>query len=105
MPIPSWHEDGECRKYDPEIFFDQVWEFHATQICATCPVKDKCLTWALENKKATEYGVWGGLTEGQRRKAGTKRQRVKCPGCASENVEQLRNRHEGCANCGLTWPI
>lgn len=105
MHFPAWHARGKCRGRDPEIFFEQDTEHIAVAICVMCPVKELCLTWALEHKKMTQYGVWGGLTEGQRRKAGTKRQRIRCPGCTSENVEQLRNRHEGCLNCGLTWPI
>lgn len=105
MPIPPWHKYGECLHHDPDIFFDQDWEAFAVGVCTTCPVKDVCLTWALTHPKMTQFGVWGGLTEGQRRKTGTKRQRVKCPGCGSEDVEQLRNRHEGCLACGLSWPI
>lgn len=100
---PHWRERGLCREYDPEYFFNPDTEFVATQVCNPCPVKHECLAWAIEHK--VQFGVWGGLTEGQRRKATTKRQRVKCPSCASEDVEQLRNRHEGCLRCGLTWPV
>lgn len=103
MPIPSWHINGLCREYDPDVFFEPEWEDFAASVCLLCPVKDKCLTWAIETKQ--QYGVWGGLTESQRRKTHTKRKRVKCPGCGSESVESLRNRHEGCLACGLTWPI
>ena len=106
MPIPSWHKYGECRDYDPELFFDPDQEDFAASICVTyCRVKDICLTWALTHPKMTQFGVWGGLTEGQRRKAGTKRDRVKCPGCGSYDIEELRNRHAGCLACGLSWPV
>lgn len=38
----------------------------AIAICNRCPERDDCLTHALKNK--IKYGVWGGLTEEQRRK-------------------------------------
>jgi WhiB family redox-sensing transcriptional regulator len=36
----------------------------ALRLCATCPVKDECLEYALENHQ--HWGVWGGMTERQR---------------------------------------
>ena len=35
------------------------------QICSGCPVKMECLADALDNR--TEFGVWGGMTERERR--------------------------------------
>lgn len=103
MPIPPWHDRGLCRMHHPDIFFEQDYEDQAVAICAMCPVKAECLTWAIETKQ--EYGTWGGLTERERRKARTKRTRVKCPGCGSPEVQPLPNSHELCLACGLTWPI
>lgn len=98
-----WRLFGLCRKYDPDIFFDPEKEELAASICATCPVKHTCANYALEYNE--RFGVWGGLTERQRRKATTKRTRVTCPGCGSSDVEKLRTRHESCISCGLSWPI
>ena len=39
----------------------------AIQICRKCPVIRECLKYALENPEDTEYGVWGGLSELERR--------------------------------------
>ena len=36
----------------------------AKAVCAECPARDACLGWALEH---SEYGIWGGLTEDERR--------------------------------------
>lgn len=34
-------------------------------MCAKCPVRQECLEWALET--AQDFGVWGGMTERERR--------------------------------------
>jgi WhiB family redox-sensing transcriptional regulator len=38
----------------------------AKLICRDCPVRAICLDWALANGQ--EAGIWGGLTEDQRRR-------------------------------------
>lgn len=45
----------------------------ARKVCRRCEVLDECLTWALDN--AEGWGIWGGLTEPQRRRI-TGRRRV-----------------------------
>ena len=40
-------------------------EAEAKAICARCPARDACLAYALDAGEA--YGVWGGLTEDERR--------------------------------------
>lgn len=60
-----------CRDFDPEIWFplderpesDGVRE--AAGLCALCPVREACLTWALESGQ--DFGVWGGLAPAERR--------------------------------------
>ena len=37
----------------------------AKLVCDTCEVRDACLEWALDAKQ--DHGVWGGLTEDERR--------------------------------------
>src|SRR5262249_27100243 len=37
----------------------------ARQVCAACPVRQPCPDYAITNRIA--YGVWGGLTERERR--------------------------------------
>lgn len=36
----------------------------AKRICAKCPVRAKCLSFALQN--SNEEGIWGGTTEEER---------------------------------------
>jgi WhiB family redox-sensing transcriptional regulator len=59
----SWMSEGRCRDYSPNTFFpsDGVGVAIARRICANCPVKEPCLTYALDNR--IEHGVWGGTSE------------------------------------------
>lgn len=62
-----WMVFGACRDMDPELFFPQSSETasQATAVCATCAVRAECLEYSLEARE--RFGVWGGLTEKQRR--------------------------------------
>lgn len=71
----EWQFDGECNKYDPEMFYlpynlrmSQKREFiaRAKEVCAVCPVAQKCREFALETEQ--EFGIWGGMSEEERRK-------------------------------------
>ncbi len=63
-----WMVFAACRNADPLVFFpttrDGVDE--ALAICATCPVRADCLDYAVEARE--RFGVWGGMTEKQRRR-------------------------------------
>lgn len=65
-PMADWAAQARCRGTDPEALFVQGAAQHqAKKICAGCPVRSQCLADALDNR--TEFGVWGGLTERERR--------------------------------------
>ena len=38
---------------------------YTQRICGVCPVKVDCLDYAMEIREP--YGIWGGLTESERR--------------------------------------
>ncbi|MGI9611159.1 MAG: WhiB family transcriptional regulator [Acidimicrobiia bacterium] len=63
-----WMVFGACREADANIFFPTNKEQTraALAICATCPVEQDCLEYALDARE--RFGVWGGTTEKQRRK-------------------------------------
>jgi WhiB family transcriptional regulator, redox-sensing transcriptional regulator len=63
-----WMNDGSCRNHPPEVFFpsDGVGVTLAQRICATCPVREPCLEYALENR--IDHGVWGATSERERRR-------------------------------------
>ena len=71
----AWQDRGLCRTMDPEIWFsieeepreDRIArEQRAKEICHACPVMAACRSFALTTKEP--YGVWGGMTEGERRR-------------------------------------
>ena len=66
----SWNEDwaslGSCRTADPDALFVQgAAQNRAKQVCMGCPVRTECLSDALDSR--VEFGVWGGMTERERR--------------------------------------
>lgn len=65
----SWSERANCRGCDPDLFFPARGDNHtlaaAKNVCASCEVRPECLDYAMVNVE--RHGVWGGLSEGQRR--------------------------------------
>ena len=68
----GWRRLAACRDADTDLFFpngetgealEQAAE--AKAICAVCPVREECLDFALTTNQP--YGVFGGLTETERR--------------------------------------
>ena len=64
----EWMRRGNCRDEPPSLFFpsDGTGVDIARQLCATCPVKEPCLEYALRTRIA--HGVWGGASERERRR-------------------------------------
>jgi WhiB family redox-sensing transcriptional regulator len=71
-PSADWRSRSACLDENPELFFPvgttgpavtQVDE--AKRICAGCEVRTQCLDWALQENQ--DHGVWGGLSEDERR--------------------------------------
>lgn len=62
----NWVSKALCRATDPdELFVRGAAQRKAAVICRHCPVMQECGADALDNK--VEFGVWGGMTERQRR--------------------------------------
>jgi len=62
----EWTTRAVCATQDPDLLFvTGAAQREAAKLCRGCPVKLECLADALDNK--VEFGVWGGLTERQRR--------------------------------------
>jgi WhiB family transcriptional regulator, redox-sensing transcriptional regulator len=62
----AWVQQGLCKSADPdELFVRGAAQRKAAAICRHCPVMQECAADALDNQ--VEYGVWGGMTERQRR--------------------------------------
>jgi len=62
----DWTLRAVCATTAPDdLFVTGAAQRDATKICQACPVRLECLADALDNQ--IEYGVWGGMTERQRR--------------------------------------
>ena len=62
----TWVSKARCRGADPdELFVRGAAQRKAAVICRHCPVIAECGADALDNR--VEFGVWGGMTERQRR--------------------------------------
>lgn len=64
----GWRQDAACRDLETNIFFPNTDADAgpARQICDVCPVREQCLEFAMATRQ--EDGVWGGLTEAERRR-------------------------------------
>lgn len=65
----AWKLNGACVGANPEWFFptpgNTTMTDAAVSLCNKCPVRVKCLTYALETDSA--WGIWGATTEKQRK--------------------------------------
>jgi WhiB family redox-sensing transcriptional regulator len=62
----EWTVHAACRTTDPDTLFVQgAAQNRAKVICSGCQVRTECLADALDNR--VEFGVWGGMTERERR--------------------------------------
>ena len=63
----SWEKRAACRGADPELFFPERGDTYSVQaakaVCARCPVRAEC----LEEHLGEKQGVWGGMSEYERR--------------------------------------
>jgi WhiB family transcriptional regulator, redox-sensing transcriptional regulator len=66
MFSPNWRHHAACKKVDSDsLFVTGAQQRKAKRICRHCPVRTECLADALDNR--IQYGVWGGMTERERR--------------------------------------
>ncbi|MGW0769289.1 WhiB family transcriptional regulator [Streptomyces sp. NPDC002676] len=62
----EWSEHAACRAADPdELFVEGAAQHGAKAVCTGCVVRTECLAYALDNR--IEHGIWGGMTERERR--------------------------------------
>lgn len=71
---PSWREDAACRHFPTDLFFPighgpraEAQANQAKLICNECPVRVECLQYALATN--AQFGVFGGMSEEERRRA------------------------------------
>lgn len=64
----SWQLKANCLGVDPELFFPErgASTKEAKEVCKGCVVKAECLEFAIVNGE--KFGIWGGLSERERRR-------------------------------------
>lgn len=87
----DWRHRAACHDLDPELFFpvgvrlDAMRQTKLAQaVCHSCPVQRECLTWAMDSGQ--EYGVWGSLSENQRRALKRRNSRTRTAERAAERT-------------------
>lgn len=74
--VEDWTGLARCRGMDPDVFFGRNLTEARTAIrtCDRCEVREQCLEYAVS--EGIDIGVWGGLTERQRRAYVRRRRRL-----------------------------
>lgn len=64
----SWQDYANCRGADADLFFPErgASTRKAKAICGACEAKAECLEFAIQHSE--KFGIWGGLSERERRK-------------------------------------
>ena len=63
--IDEWASAAKCRDMGDFMFPDALHQKTVRKLCSGCPVRYNCLAEALDGR--IEWGVWGGMTERERR--------------------------------------
>ncbi|WP_406257220.1 WhiB family transcriptional regulator [Streptomyces chartreusis] len=96
----SWSEGAVCRAADPDaLFVEGAAQNRAKAICTGCPVRTECLAYALDHR--IEHGIWGGMTERERRSLLRRRPLVRS---WRGLLETARSEHEQLAGPGEDLP-
>ncbi|MBO3744886.1 WhiB family transcriptional regulator [Streptosporangiaceae bacterium NEAU-GS5] len=89
VELSDWRDAGLCAQVDPDLFFpdpgDRAAVIRAKSVCAACPVRFECLTDALTRNE--RFGVWGGLSERDRRNRRGKPLPHRCRHCHGPVLE------------------
>ena len=64
----GWQDEANCLGVDPDLFFPErgASTREAKEVCRGCTVRLACLEYALVN--GDMFGIWGGLSERERRR-------------------------------------
>jgi len=81
----TWRNHAACLDEDPELFFPigntdpaLLQTEEAKAVCRRCEVVETCLKWAIDSRQ--DAGVWGGLSDDERRALKRREARVRRAG-------------------------
>ena len=101
----AWKQHGACVNLSLAMFFPTRGESAqpAKDACAGCQVRDRCHAFALEHGE--QHGVWGGLSEKQRKQLRNPPPRAEVAQCGTISGHSRHKRlHEAiCADCRVAW--
>lgn len=91
-PPEDWTELALCSQIDPELFFPEKGGSarEAKRICTRCEVRAECLAYALAH--AERFGIWGGLSERERRRLDHGRRPGRVARCGTESGARAHYR-------------
>jgi WhiB family redox-sensing transcriptional regulator len=97
-PVP-WDAERACGPATAALFFggSEGDTEAAKAICAGCPCREACLSYALANREL-DHGVWGGLDPAERRKLARRRGAQRC-GTLSGYVRHQELGEPSCERC------
>jgi WhiB family transcriptional regulator, redox-sensing transcriptional regulator len=93
--LPNTRDGAACRDQDPELFFPvgnsgpalaQIDE--AKTVCTDCPLLSACAEFALTHPSMTAFGVWGGMSENERRNIRRREQRQRAAALRTSSANQ-----------------
>lgn len=98
LNLPNYSRPGICEGHDdPDIWHSnkRIEQAEAKRICGLCPVRDECLTWALDHNEPE--GIWGGLDPKERKRLRRNTQQRKR---RATNNRHKRGPAGTCTTCG-----
>ncbi len=100
----DWAAAAACNGTDPdELFVQGAAQNRAKLICMGCQVRTECLADALDNR--VEFGVWGGMTERERRALLRRRSEVTSWRRLLQTAREEHTRVTGVEVIDVTTPL
>lgn len=103
---PDWYREARCKNTNSDEFSPAVETAIGlakvkAAFCDLCPVRDRCLQFAIING---DRGYWGGTSTAERMAMRRTRTRAKCPITSCRAPEPVVvGLYQVCLRCGASW--
>lgn len=86
--MTKWQDKAPCKNRGELFFSEELGDIkRSKRICSVCPFADRCLQIAINAEEL--FGVWGGLSQRERRKY----QRMFAGGISVESAKEIVISH------------